>query len=263
MHDRELEERAEFLSSIPVFHTWTKHYLTQLAQIMAPKSVPRNKVIIRQGDEPDGLYFIKHGECKVVMQLAFRRRKPRVAPRLTSTTRRRGAAAAAAAADDRSRSGSQSGRNSAATSVAGASRQPSFEGTGGAGGATHTASAAATPAVSDEEDQPIMKLLEVGTIGPREYFGELALIETGSLRAASVISTTPVDLLVLSKNDFARRIAPAKKTFDLLVEASTRYASPQDLRDAYFKQKRWEEYKKKLVSDIVVDKEKRRALKYR
>eukprot|EP00163_Fabomonas_tropica_P003576 TRINITY_DN13085_c0_g1_i1.p1 TRINITY_DN13085_c0_g1~~TRINITY_DN13085_c0_g1_i1.p1 ORF type:complete len:171 (-),score=25.32 TRINITY_DN13085_c0_g1_i1:176-688(-) len=42
------------------------------------------------------------------------------------------------------------------------------------------------------------KLLEVGEIGPREFFGEIALLKQTN-RAASVISKTEVDLLGLGK----------------------------------------------------------------
>jgi CRP-like cAMP-binding protein len=47
---------------------------------------------------------------------------------------------------------------------------------------------------------------EIGRLGPGEFFGELALLETDR-RPASVIAETDVRLLVLAPRDFARLLA--------------------------------------------------------
>jgi CRP-like cAMP-binding protein len=72
MQQAELEERADFLATMPIFHTWTRSSLKSLGQVMSTKSVPRNTIIIKQGDEPDGLYFVRKGTCVVLKQLLFR-----------------------------------------------------------------------------------------------------------------------------------------------------------------------------------------------
>lgn len=51
--------------------------------------------------------------------------------------------------------------------------------------------------VSDAEGHEVM----LGTHGPGEYFGEMALLDTGP-RSASVITVEPCQLLVVPKDDF-------------------------------------------------------------
>ena len=43
---------------------------------------------------------------------------------------------------------------------------------------------------------------EIATIGPGDYFGELALLDGGP-RTASVVATSPMTLLVLGQREFA------------------------------------------------------------
>jgi len=49
---------------------------------------------------------------------------------------------------------------------------------------------------------------KVGTIGAGGFFGEMALID-GAERVATVVATTPMQLLVLSRDDFNEMLAMA------------------------------------------------------
>lgn len=50
---------------------------------------------------------------------------------------------------------------------------------------------------------PVMKFLELATLRPKEYFGELAIL-FNEPRRVSIYTATNVELLVLSKIDFLR-----------------------------------------------------------
>lgn len=173
----ELEERIDFLASIPAFHSWTRAALKPLGQGMGHRVVQRNKVIIRQGDESECMFFIRHGDCKIVKKVNF-----------------------------------------------GATTEP--------------------------------KLLEVGVLGPREFFGERGVI-LNQPRAASVLSISPVELLVLQKTDYIRKVA-GSKTHQLMIEAIDRYPSEEKLKAAYHKQIKWTSFKEGLVRDIKNNKNSRK-----
>ncbi len=107
-----------------------------------------------------------------------------------------------------------------------------------------------------DADEPgvVVKLLEVGTIGPREMFGEISLV-LSTTRAASVVSTTPVELFVLNKNDFVRKITG--KTFDVIRENLHLYKSERVIREQYFEAIKWEHYKQSLVKDVLANRDAR------
>lgn len=52
---------------------------------------------------------------------------------------------------------------------------------------------------------------KVGDLGPGSFFGEMALIDGGD-RTATVTATSPMQLLVLSRNDFNSMLATAMPT---------------------------------------------------
>eukprot|EP00163_Fabomonas_tropica_P027389 TRINITY_DN525_c0_g1_i4.p1 TRINITY_DN525_c0_g1~~TRINITY_DN525_c0_g1_i4.p1 ORF type:complete len:183 (+),score=35.36 TRINITY_DN525_c0_g1_i4:388-936(+) len=181
---------------------------------MLVKHYPKNKLIVKQGDKPiDGMFFIKHGDCKIIKQVEFYQRKREFT----------------AGDPQRAKAGSDG------------------DGEGG-GGDTIT---------------PIKKLLEIGTLGPREFFGEVALLTKEGLRECSVVSTSPVEVYTLGKNDFNRRFTG--KTLELLRDHVARYPQDDDLKAAFKQQRTWERYKKQLVDNILKEKKLRNgsALQYR
>jgi CRP-like cAMP-binding protein len=248
----ELEERAEFLSTITLFHTWTRASLKGLAQVMATKSVDRNTVIIRQGDEPDGLYFVRKGTCRVLKQVSFGRSEDVEQPPRHKPPPPR---------PPPLRVGNPQGILDG--------KVPSAKGKGKGKGKDKPAPEEIQREVADEHDPDssaplivdnrVIKLLEIGTLGPREFFGEVALV-LSTTRLASVVSVTPVELLVLSKNDFVRKITG--KTFDVMRDAIDAYQTDDDLRKKYLEGVKWEKYKVQQVNKLLKEKEQReRVLK--
>ena len=61
---------------------------------------------------------------------------------------------------------------------------------------------------------------KVNEFGPREFFGEVAMLDDGP-RTASVIATEPTDCLVLTRSDF---IALMKMDADMAIEITVALA---------------------------------------
>ena len=100
-------------------------------------------------------------------------------------------------------------------------------------------------------DEVEPKLLDIGTLGPRQYFGEVGLL-LNIPRLASIVSVTEVTLLCLPKNDFVRRIEGP--TLDMLRENISYYPDMTAVKKAYHEQLEWDKYKHRIVKDVIQDK---------
>jgi len=65
VHVDQIHNTIEFLKHFPVFQDMSPDLMTKLATKAIYKKYPTNTVIIRQGDEPFSVYFIKSGRFKV------------------------------------------------------------------------------------------------------------------------------------------------------------------------------------------------------
>ena len=313
----EQNEIVSFLASVPLFSHWTRAQLQALAPIFTRRSYTRNKVIIRQDQPATGVYFILHGECKVVKEIEFSSvryrkdiikqhaerqaagagmlrstiranarkeglrgdalavRRPSLAPipPLVSPLPGRGSQVGRVPEDGRARSGSRGG-GARSRSSSSAKLSP-----GDAAATSPQQQGVTLPAISSVQrrsskhllrressqslvaEEPdfrtlpgIKKLLEVSVMGPREYFGELAIVSRKP-RAASIVSVTTVELLFLTRNDFERRVLTNKETLKLVKEFIASYPTDRQIKAKFAEQVRWLDYKAKLVKEIVTKKE--------
>lgn len=71
--NQELQRRATFFSGYELFRGWPWRELNALSNAVIKKSFPQNKVIIREGDIADGMFFIASGFVKVVRRVRSER----------------------------------------------------------------------------------------------------------------------------------------------------------------------------------------------
>ena len=90
--------------------------------------------------------------------------------------------------------------------------------------------------------------LEVGWLREGDFVGEIGVGQK-SIRRASIVAYTTVELLVLSKWDFNRRIDG--EAMNVILRAVAMYDSTDNLRKEFVRTRRWEAYKKSLVDSIV------------
>ena len=84
------------------------------------------------------------------------------------------------------------------------------------------------------------------------YFGELALLagRDKGRHTASVVTTTPVELLLLNKYDFYHCIG-ARTQQIMRNYAAKFYLDDTSIRSQIKEQHRWETYKKDLLKDVL------------
>jgi CRP-like cAMP-binding protein len=177
---RELQSRMAFLRTltVPLVTSWTDAEVADLARALVPLRLPSHAVVVREHEATDALYFVRTGKLKVVREIDFS-----------------GASSSPAAA--------------AAVASGGGGGAPSSPGGGGGGG---TSSAAATTGRHDHKQHPPnAKLLELATLCPGEYFGELGLIsrDVDTPRATTLNKDAIMALARESLLPDARRMAAA------------------------------------------------------
>jgi CRP-like cAMP-binding protein len=74
-HEKDTEQKIELMIRMQVFKSWPRNDLTRLAHVMMLKRFTPNKVIIKQGESPQGVFFIKTGRCKLVKEMVIRETK--------------------------------------------------------------------------------------------------------------------------------------------------------------------------------------------
>ena len=94
-------------------------------------------------------------------------------------------------------------------------------------------------------------MLELGELTAQQYFGERALLDKHKgVHTASVVSITPVEVLLLSKYDFYHCI-DAKTQALMLTFADKFYFDEERIRREISKQFKWDSYKKGLLRDVL------------
>lgn len=136
-----------------------------------------------------------------------------------------------------------------------ATRRSAAAGADGAFGSTQRSSAAPTlfdsplPVALAPIRKTVLQpqLLDLGRLGPQWCFGEMGVLADAP-RSASVYAETTVELLWLSREDFFSRL-PAASLKYLRDYIAAFYAPTHVLKEQWKQQQRWEQFKKKMLTN--------------
>ena len=104
---------------------------------------------------------------------------------------------------------------------------------------------------------PIYKLLQCASLGQGRFFGELSIIRN-TPHSASAIAASKTILYKLPKPEFTKFIID--KTLEIVQRTAGSYPSDAELVASYRDHLRWEQYKSRLVSQIMREKTARKEL---
>ena len=222
MHEAELSRRVDFLQSVFIFATWSEQDLRSVAGVMTQRRVEKGATVISEGDATDLVYFLKDGGCRVLKRLPL------------------------------------SGQQRAMLRCAGAGADTE---SGGAGGGDEGSSSGGSDKGSVEHREIAREvLLEIGRLQPRMYFGELAMLERGTAHSATIVASSTVELLVLSKRDFYHCLSLEPQIQTLMqAHAKKFYMDDAAIRSSIVEQHRWASYKRDLLSELLPKKAASRA----
>ncbi|KAG0586761.1 hypothetical protein KC19_2G115100 [Ceratodon purpureus] len=65
----ELRERVSFLKGIERLKSVPRQSLLRLANVLSSRSYSKNRIITFQGDDSVEMYFIKSGECRIILEV--------------------------------------------------------------------------------------------------------------------------------------------------------------------------------------------------
>ena len=261
----ELNETVSFLKDIPIFHKTSRSSLHRLAYVLRSRTFAPGSVIARQGTEAEEMFFVKSGECRVLMTMDVPQGFALGEAPKSGQRRRVRAGAPARHSTGTHGTGPNTRRGSARGSAGGggSGRLPQVrhsdpgydggEGSGLEGVATGDSVEAGGTAGGSASSERVF--VEVGWLRQRDFFGEIGVVRK-SMRRASVVACTTVEVLVLSRWDFNRRIdGEAMSAIHRSVQS---YTSTDNLRKQFVETCRWEAYKKDLVDSIIATKNKRK-----
>ena len=277
--ERDFREKIKFLEMVPELKQLDYSSLQSLAYVLIEREHEHGSIVARQGEEMDEIYFVAHGSCKVIREVpnflgtsrcnrlieelgepddgsysgagqSLRLRKLQGLGIEKPKNRRR----APKAAEGEEGGGASPGRRCLSSTLASSS---------GVSGSLNSAAPKkkknqrfidnrmlwATP---EEKTAPSL-FLEVGMLRKHDTFGECAVIRR-SRQESTVVTTSSCRFYTLNKWDFMRRID--RLTMDALQAKLDGMRSDEDLQMDYLRARQWDEYKKSLVKDILVEKRK-------
>ena len=68
-----IDERMEFFKHFPIFSTLDKASLLNLATVAVYLRFPSSSIVIKQGQTPYSIYFVKAGELKAIKEITFKK----------------------------------------------------------------------------------------------------------------------------------------------------------------------------------------------
>ncbi|KAH7436282.1 hypothetical protein KP509_05G011500 [Ceratopteris richardii] len=75
---QEVKDKMETLKYVKALRGISDHSIRRLAKLLVPRTYAKNRVISFQGEEAMEMYFMRSGECRIVMEVC---KEPRSAPR--------------------------------------------------------------------------------------------------------------------------------------------------------------------------------------
>ena len=248
---KELGEKIQYLTSIPMFENLDHSALQSLAYVLTIREFDRKNVIVQQGEELDEMYFVVSGTCKVVREVPnFFKSKGNVHLKfdITNYNQHLGAGAFLRLEELTKTDTSQDYLSS---------KKTQSKGTGGK--ALWSGESRNTTLYMSKAEKTLPTLfLEIGTLSQYDYFADMAVIKKVK-QHETVITMSKTTCYVLNKWDLLRRVD--KRTMNALMENCER-PIPNDevLRKEYLKAKQWDQYKSELVADIIKQKKHVKAL---
>lgn len=151
-----------------------------IATSITRRIFPSNTVVIKQKEDPDGIYYILKGSAAVVREVEFK----------------------------------------------------------------------------SKESEPISRLIEIDELFTGATFGIRSLC-LSTVENVSIIAKCELTTLFLSRSDFFRKVDMQKQRKQLPPD----YPDDKTIRKLFHKQMRWEQYKKKVVKEVLDHKKAKRKLK--
>mmetsp|Transcript_9465 Transcript_9465/g.32958 ORF Transcript_9465/g.32958 Transcript_9465/m.32958 type:complete len:454 (-) Transcript_9465:453-1814(-) len=219
VNESQLNEKVAFLRKVPIFDKLSPTAFQSLAYVLIPREALRNTVVVKQGQESEDIFFIVSGSCKVVREVDD------VPP--SGTMGRHGMSGALTARSSyRSLVSSESSRGSLTSRGSSRSFGPGYVPPQGNG----------------------KLFLELGTLRRYDFFGETGMVRK-TRQESTVITTCQTRMYVLNKWDFLRRIdTPTKDAIMLSINDTP---TDDQLRRDFYKNEKWEDYKRGLVDSIL------------
>ena len=256
---KELGEKISYLQMIPMFENLDRPALQSLAYVLTIREFDRKKVIARQGEEMDEMYFIVSGTCKVVREVPnfFKsKRKMRLKFDISNYNQHLGAGAflrleeltKVSTLQNAHLKKDRTARKNADSMFKNNEKRPVWSGE----------SRNTTLSMTKVERTLPTLFLETGTLSQYDHFADLAVIQRAK-QHETIITLSRCTCYVLNKWDLLRRVD--KRTMQALLENCKRnIPSDEMLRREYLKAKQWDQYKSELVADIIKEKAHTKAL---
>lgn len=295
VHQQEMESIVTFLRSIFLFSAWPEEELRRLASCTTRRRYERNATVVAQGKPGEQLFFILKGQCRVIKRAPvpqdelvlldamskraahkhrIKRRadpSPSAAERAAENASYRAAVLAdgeeaqapvPSPAPDRAQRSSmrlrqrrRSSSINSVRSVVNSVRSVSVRSISGAPAST-VGEADASGAPAAPKGAGPSTYIEIGHLGQFAYFGELALLRKGN-HTASVVTTFPMEVLVLPRHDFNLHVEPvcAKQ---MLAYADRYYTDNPAVENdvsglcrAIHEAHHWASYKQRVLDDAI------------
>lgn len=240
--DEQFRQKVDFLTSIPLLRGLDRKSLRPFVEKLQLEKVHKDSVLIKQGELPTKLYFVLSGEARVlrhVPESAFREAEMRA-----EATSHMGVLVP----EDHSIRLTRAQGDDRMIAISAGVIEP-----GDDAQADQSAERILEKAARADTDPLSVpgRTLELRRLGPRDFFGELAILSehVGGRSLASIVSCTDMKLFSIHTIDF-------RNTADAEIEAlfranASRYVTDSEIIASLIDGRQWRGYKRALVKRMV------------